>query len=242
MPRLLSQLLAVLLLSVIAGQAKAAGVNLSWDACTSEGGVQNKDFACNTNLGSRTMYGSFILANDQPNFIGAEITIDFHVQSDSLPAWWKFHSASACRNSALSVSFVFGDDPNESCVDPWAGLGSGGIGAYSMPAEPDADPNTARLKLVAAVPSTNPQQLTAGTEYYCFKVVISSAKTVGSGSCNGCSVPMCILLSRISAVQNNFTQEDLTQAATSNLITWQSATECSGTQNVTWGQIRSLLR
>jgi hypothetical protein len=56
---------------------------------------------------------------------------------------------------------------------------------------------------------------------------------------------MCILLSKISAVQNDHTQEDLTQAATSSLITWQSATECPAgntAQNVTWGQIRSVMR
>ena len=37
MPRLPSQLLTLLLLAALAGPAAAAGVNLSWDACTGDG-------------------------------------------------------------------------------------------------------------------------------------------------------------------------------------------------------------
>ena len=66
--------LAVVLLlgGLVSGSLASAeaGVNLSWDACTSEGGIQNKTFSCNTNSGSRVLYGSFVLAADQPNFVG----------------------------------------------------------------------------------------------------------------------------------------------------------------------------
>ncbi len=56
--------LTLILASLVcsAEPAIAAGVNLSWNACTPEGGVQNKTFACNSNTGSRTIYGSFVLA------------------------------------------------------------------------------------------------------------------------------------------------------------------------------------
>src|SRR4029077_5631493 len=97
---------------------------------------------------------------------------------------------------------------------------------WTTPQVPSGEPSSARVLAIAAVPSTAPIQLTAGTEYYCFKLAISSTKTVGSGACDGCSVPMCILLSKISAVQNDRTQEDLTEPATSNLITWQAASDC----------------
>jgi hypothetical protein len=88
-------------------------------------------------------------------------------------------------------------------------------------------------------------QLTAGTEYECFKLVVSNTHTVGSGACDGCSTPVCIVLSQISAVQNDGTQEDLTSPVTSNIVSWQSGETCSGAhipQNVTWGQIHSVLR
>ena len=221
------------------------GVNLSWDACTEEGGVQNKTFACDTNVGSRTMYGSFVLSANQPHFVGAEIIVDLQAQGSSLPAWWQFTYSGACRVDALTTTFDFGSDPGISCHDPWDGQATGGIGAYSSPAYTGADPNTARLTAVAAVPSTIPQTLTAGTEYYCFKVNISSVKTVGSGSCAGCAVPVCILLTQVRAVQSDNAHEDLTQPVSSNLVTWQSAQNCPAglsPQNVTWGQIRSVLR
>lgn len=222
----------------------APGVNLSWNSCAGEGGVQNKTFACDTNVGTRTMYGSFVLSANQAHFIGAEIILDFQAQNPSLPAWWQLQGG-GCRNTALSASFNFTSDPGVSCHDPWAGQGTGGIGAYSTPAQPGGDSNTARLTIVAAVPSSIPQSLTAGTEYYCFKVSITSEKSVGSGACAGCTVPVCVLLTQIRAVQNDNSHEDITQPATSNLVTWQSAQNCPGSlapQAVTWGQVRSVLR
>ena len=78
----------------------ASGVNFSWDACTSEGGVQNKTFACDTNTGSDVLYGSFVLGTDQTNSIGIEATVDIHAQSTNLPDWWQFVNAGACRQSA----------------------------------------------------------------------------------------------------------------------------------------------
>ena len=227
----------------------AAGVNFSWDACTPEGGVQNKTFACSTNTGTRTMYGSFVLADDQPNFVGVEIRVDISVQTDSLPAWWQFFNAGACRQTALSLNFLFGNDPGTSCTDPWSGQATGGIGAYhtfwTTPQVPGGDGNAAQIVIAAAVPSTTPVPLTANTEYYCFKLVLSNAKTVGTGACGGCSTPVCIVLSQVSAVQNDNSQESLTDPITSNILTWQSASNCAGAnaaQNVTWGQIRSVLR
>jgi hypothetical protein len=123
------------------------------------------------------------------------------------------------------------------------------MGAYhtfwTTPQVPSGNASRAQIRIAAAVPSTTPVQLTAGTEYYCFKLVITDAKTMGSGACAGCSTPVCIVLSKISAVQNNGTQEDLTDAITSNIVSWQSGETCSGgniPQNTIWGQIRSVLR
>lgn len=244
---------APLTMLLIAGLAASSvvhadpGVNLSWDACSPEGGIQSKTFACNSNSGTRSMWGSFILSGDQPNFVGIEATIDIQAQSDSLPAWWQFKNAGACRASALTVNFDFTSDPATACTDPWSGQAIGGLAGYFTYWTPGADlaPNVSQLRFGAAVPSTSPISLTAGTEYYCFKLNLSSAKTVGSGSCGGCSTPVCIVLSKISAVQNDGTQEDLTSAITSNILSWQSGATCSGgniPQNITWGQIRSVLR
>ena len=41
-----------------------AGVNLRWDQCFSDGGVQNKTFACNTNVGVERLVMSLVLDSD----------------------------------------------------------------------------------------------------------------------------------------------------------------------------------
>jgi hypothetical protein len=179
--------------------------------------------------------------------VGVEVTMDFQAQADSLPAWWQFFNAGACRSSALTVNFSFSDAPATACTDPWSGQGIGGLAGYYTYWTPGSGlaANASQLRFGAAVPSTSPISLTAGTEYYCFNLRMSVIKTVGSGSCAGCSTPVCIVLSKISAVQNDGTQEDLTTAITSNILSWQSGAACSGAtipQNITWGQIRSVLR
>ena len=241
--------LAVMLLlgGLVSGSLASAdaGVNLSWDACSGDGGAQSKTFACNTNSGFKTMVGSFVLAADQPNFIGVEVTIDIQAQADSLPAWWRFFEAGACRQSALTVNFQ--TDSGTNCTDLWSGQAIGGLAGYYTYWTPGSGfaPNASQVRFGAAVPSISPISLTAGIEYYCFNVRMSATKTVGTGACDGCSTPVCIVLSKISAVQNDGAREDLTGPITSNILSWQSGVTCSGgnfSQNITWGQIRSVLR
>ncbi len=56
-----SLLLSVSLL-LVPTLAQGAGVNLAWDACSPEGGVPSKTFACNTNSGSETLWASFVIS------------------------------------------------------------------------------------------------------------------------------------------------------------------------------------
>ena len=240
--------LGVLLLlgGLVSGSvAAAAGINMAWDACSADGGVQSKTFACNTNSGLKVMVGSFVLAADQPNFVGVEVTIDIQAQADSLPAWWRFYEVGACRQSALTVNFL--TDSGTNCADLWSGQATGGLAGYYTYWTPGAGlaPNRSQVRFGAAVPQASAIPLTAGTEYYCFNVRMSATKTVGTGACAGCTTPVCIVLSKISAVQNDKTQEDLTSPITSNILSWQSGATCSGgniPQSLTWGQIRSVMR
>jgi len=243
--------LAALLLSGLLSSSSAfagAGVNLSWDACTPEGGVQNKTFACNTNLGSRTMFASFVLGSDMPNAVGFDARVDITAQADSLPAWWRFDGPNTCR-VGLSCSFNFASDPNTACVDAFGSQATGAVAGYRTywtdPQVPGGNPATAEPLLIAAVQLASAQALTAGTEYYAFKLTISSTKTVGTGACAGCSTPVCITLSEIEVDGSDATKQVLTGPIVSSSVTWQSASQCAGSlapQNVTWGQIRSVLR
>lgn len=249
MRALKTRLLLLGCLILAAQRSSAGGVNFSWNACTSEGGVQNKTFACNTNTGVLVMYGSFTLTADQPNFVAIEATVDIHAESASLPDWWQFLNEGACRQNALSAAFDFSGDPGTSCHDPWAVSATGAAAGYhtywTTPPVPSGNASDAQVLLIAAVPSISPQHLAAGTEYYAFKLSIALAKTVGTGACSGCSTPVCITLSRLSAIQIDNSQEVLTQPVTANVVTWQSPASCPGAeaaQNITWGQIRSVLR
>ncbi|MBI5709274.1 MAG: hypothetical protein HZC42_03090 [Candidatus Eisenbacteria bacterium] len=241
--------LMVLLVGTVtlAAEATAAGVNFSWDACTAEGGVQSKTFACNTNAGSRAAWGSFMVAADQDSFVGVEIIVAVQAQSDTLPDWWQFFNSGACRQTALSTSFDFTSAPGTACTDPWFGQAAGGLAAYhtinTVPPVPSGLANAAEIKIGAAV--ANPLTLSAGTEYYCFRLGITNVKTVGSGACSGCDVPVCLTLSQVKVAQVGGTSEYLTNPIASNVVLWQTDTPCSGAsapQNVTWGQIRSILR
>ena len=229
--------------------ARASGVNFSWDACTSEGGVQSKTFACNTNTGSSSGWASFVLASDQSAFVGIEAVIDIQTQADSLPSWWQVYGGGTCRQNALTASIDFTSAPDSLCHDFWGGGGTGGITAYQTywtdPQVPSGSPSTARIKYAAAVPYDSPLSLTGGTEYYAFRVQLSNAKTVGTGACSGCDVPACLTLSEIKVYQQDGSFEDLTSAITANIILWQTSTPCGGMsapQRITWGQIKSVLR
>lgn len=229
----------------------ATGVNLAWDGCLPEGGVSSKTFACNTNTGTATMWGSFALAADQSQFVGIDAVVDVQTQSDSLPDWWQLYNTGACRSSALSASFDFTSAPRTSCSDPWSGQGGGGLTGYHTywtdPQVPSGNPDASQIKLAFAFPSTAPESLTAGVEYYAFKLLLSATKSTGTGSCAGCSTPACITFSEIKVTQLDGSYEDLTAPISSNVALWQTSTPCSGsgavvTPNVTWGQIRSVLR
>lgn len=229
--------------------AGAAGANLAWNACLSEGGAANKDFACNSNTGTNVLYGSFVLAASQPLCTGIEATVEISASADSLPAWWQLFNVGACRRTSLAASFEVSSDPGTSCTDMWQGTGVGGLGAYhtywTIPQVTSGQANQASIRFGAAVPVDSPLQLTAGVEYYAFKLMVNNAKSNGAGSCSGCSTPVCILLSNLNVVQSDNQHESLTVAQTSNLVTWQAATSCPGAmaaQNITWGQIRSVMQ
>ncbi len=223
-----------------------AGVNLTWDACTPEGGVPSKTFACTTNSGSETLWASFVISAAQDSFVGVEAWLDLQAQSEALPDWWQVFNDGACRQSGMSVSLDFTGAPNSACTDPWLGLGVGGLAGYhtstTVPPVPGGNPNAAQLILGAGVAS--PFALAAGIEYYVFKLTLAKAKTVGDGACSGCATPACMTLNQLRVTQRDGSYEDLTQPLVSNVVSWQSGAGCGAAapRRVTWGQVRSVLR
>jgi hypothetical protein len=167
-------------------------VNLRWDNCYGDGGAWNKNFACDTNLGSERLVGSFELDQPLAQRTGMEIVLDLSVAVPILPAWWSFNSG-GCRLSSLSANPIL-PIGSANCTDWAQGAAAGGLAAYQLGVN---GPSTARIIVGFAVPAANAENLDPGQEYFAFTAVINHARTVGTGACGGCDVPVCIFLSEV---------------------------------------------
>jgi hypothetical protein len=111
-------------------------------------------------------------------------------------------------------------------------------------------PNTARLLCMNAVSSIQAVDLTGGQEYGVAKWSLDNSKTVGTGACSGCVVPVCILFTSANITTvNNLNDTKLENAASpgSNFVSSQGGEYlylCDGvpTRNSTWGAVKSLYR
>jgi hypothetical protein len=247
-------LLCGTLLALTATAASAAqGVNLRWQACFGDGGLFNRSFACNVNTGSHQLVGSFELGADLGSVSGNEIIIDLASDGPVLPAWWEIRAPGVCRNASLSFNTTI-SALAVNCFDWGNGLSVGGIGAYSIGL---AGPNTARIVAAAAVPPSSLQELFGATEYFSFNAVVNNAKTVGTGACVGCEVPVCIVFNSLNLTTpiaaNNRKLTGPTNGTDSDFCLWQGGgnpggprgTGCPGatpTKSSTWGTVKSLYR
>ena len=237
-------LLCGMLLAASATLASAAGVNLAWNNCAGDAGVQNITFACNTNTGNRGLVGSFVVDGDIPIVNGNELVVDLQSASAALPDWWQFTTAGVCRQTALSIAAHNGAN----CPDMFEGQASMNIAAYQLAKHGLA--NEARILCVNAVQAAAVVTLFAGQEYGIARWTITNSKTVGSPSCTGCTVPVCIVFNSANITTDaGLNDTKLTAAANpgSNFVTWQggAGTNCPAatpTKNATWGSVKSLYR
>lgn len=235
--------LAAALLLCAPPRAIAGGFDLAWDRCWPGGGTSARESACDTDAGSQTLVGSFVLPADQPRFVGIEVKLSIEAEGASLPDWWSFFNGDACRAAALSASFDFMAFDQGSCTDPWSGQAFGGIAAYhtahTQPPVPDGRANEGELVLAAAM--ANPVALHAGTEYYAFRLTISNAGTVGG--CGGCATPVCVSLVQIRSGEAGGSYQTLTRGLSNDRVGWQHGASCEPVvQNRTWGQVKTLYR
>jgi hypothetical protein len=178
---------------LLTAPAHAGPLHLRWNACLADGGAVNRSFACDTDEGAHTLVGSFVLPGDMKQVSGVEVSVDVVVAGSTLPAWWQFRNAGACRPSALTWST---DLPGgaEHCADWGAGEAVGGFAGY----KPGAfGPSSARIIGVSAVPYNDLVELKANTEYFAFALVLRNTKSTGVGACAGCALGACIALRSI---------------------------------------------
>lgn len=244
-------------LLVLATGAGASGVNLAWDQCLPEGGMQAKHFACGQNSGYDEIVGSFVPGQAHAAFIGCEVAVDIQSENPVLPDWWQFFNTGSCRQNALTTTFDFTTAPQSACNDPFQGQAMGGLAAYltsrTQRPVPGGKANAARIILAMAM--AVPTRLASGVEYYCFRLRISNQASAGAGSCAGCTTPACITLAEVAVYDDNppapggqetppRMAESLTTQHQSNGIGWQDTGQncTSAVKNKTWGQLKNIYR
>jgi hypothetical protein len=239
---------------------------MRWDQCYGDGGVSNKNFACDTNNGSETLVLSFKPPTDLDQVNGNEITLELRAPSAVLPAWWAFKNTGTCRSTSLSVNPAISAS-SAACLDEFAGLAISGIGAYNIGYGGGAG---AQLRIAEAVPASALATLTGDQEYFALNIVITHSKTVGTGSCAGCLTPVCLLFNEMKITRGG-PDFDVTLtdpfATNSWVTTWQGGTpsvyytpetRCGGSceykgwhigcylptpaHSPTWGAIKSMYR
>jgi hypothetical protein len=162
-----------------------------------------------------------------------------------LPAWWQFKNPGTCRQTSLAALVGPG-----SCVDTWRAIATAAIAAYFTQANvPQVSPNRARILGSISIPGDFGSLVYPGTEYFCFQIRINNAKTVGTGACTDCQVPVCLVLAEVLLTSNNSGDFRLFNALESNYCLWQGGAiggaGCPGatpTINRTWGQLKSMYR
>ena len=244
-------LLCGALLALTASVAAAEGVNFSWTDCYGDGGVQNKNFACTANTGAaHAAVGSYVAPAGVGGLTGNEVVIDLQSQGAALPAWWQFKNAGTCRTTSQAMNFT-APVSLASCVDYWSGQAAGGIGAYNIGF--GGNPARARIVAAIAVPASAVGPVDADVEYFSFNLTMNNAKTVGTGACAGCSIPVCLVLNSIKLTQGvgigDFKLSAPGNGIDSNYITWQGGNiggsgcpAATPAKNATWGTVKSLYR
>ena len=243
-------LLCAALLALTAVTASAAplngGLKFRWNSCYGDVGVQNKTSACTANTGSNVMVASFDLAGDVLGATGIETIVDAATAGTALPAWW----TTTCRTGFISANPTI-STAAVNCFE-WASGIAGGLGAWRQGL--DYGPSSGRA-IMAFATATPTDVFGAAGEYFAFNLVVSNAKTAGTGNCAGCSTPACIVFNNVKMVAGLNTGAIINQPAApgSNYVTWQGGAGASSnlgsgcpaatpTRNASWSSVKSLYR
>lgn len=243
MKRMITGVSLVAAMLLMASSAMATGLNMTWNACATDGGANNKTGACTSNLGNAgTLVGTFNIPTDVVGATGIELVVDFIANDATLPPWW----SAACRTPFTMNPTISGSAVN--CFDWSSGTALGGIG--SVIPNYAYGPNTARVIAGFAVPppGVDVTAIPAGSgEYFAFNIILSNAKSTGTGSCAGCATQVCLVFNNMKMVAGLDTAHNIgdAEAPGSNVATWQGVgANCAAvpTRNKTWTQVKALYR
>lgn len=218
--------LAAALLLVVSSTAALAqpppgpiSTNLSWDQCAGDGYVGDRSFACSDNSGMEIFYLSIVLHDHaRSGIVAIDCALDVTPASAELPDWWRVDFG-MCRPYALGAGAeLFEDFPG--CARWYEGLGPQPMTLFH-PYYPE--PGRFHVLAAAVLPADAPATLDTEREYVVLRFRLLHSRSTGPDVCQGCTVPTCIGLSRLSleclspCVSENFS------GAGFNTLTWQGA-------------------
>lgn len=255
-------LLACSLLLLAAASANASATHIRWNACYGDGGVTNRDFACDTNAGSEQLECSFTLTVPVSGVWQIDGFVNMAFAASTLPAWWQFVTAGSCRAGSLSARNL-PPATAVACVD-WADGNRDGLLSYRSTS---LGPNGSQIEVLSPMAPAAPFDLNAGQEYFAFTALVNHAKTVGAGACGGCNLGGCMGFVGVRLVRSGPALSIgeppgdvlITPAGTvDQVVTWQGGvgiaipnyggagwTYCPGAtpaRNRTWGDVKAIYR
>ena len=179
------------LLALVFAVPAWAGPHLRWDAPFGHPDAQtNKNFACDTNVGEDVLVVSFWAPDSVADVRGYLVELDGTSAQTTLPDWWRI---SECRSSSsLSV------DPSAAPDWPVGVLPGAVVGGvdYAMRF------NFSHFRLRFTVQADTLQPLHSigprSGEQFVGRVQLKRQRTVGTGSCSGCPVQVCISHAKVT--------------------------------------------
>lgn len=216
--------------------AKAEWAALHWDACGAQ--VASRQFACDSNSGESRMVVS-AYRDSAGGFTSAfTCSLDVVVAAQTLPSWWMLGRAE-CRAGSL-VESVIAEPVDVQCAYAWHGVLAHGMlitsGAIS-----------AQTHLwIEGVDVTQDVRMTPHLEVFVVALTLRHDKSVGAGSCAGCSTSACVLLRDVTFVDEggaNTIHMPLLPEQT--MLVWQGGTpSCAAVpvRNRTWSGVKALYR
>lgn len=245
MRHLIRGFVATAAVAMIMGASSASaqgGLNLSWDDCGSNGNA-DAVFACNTNAGAAfNLFASVAASTNLQNFVGSVMVLDFQSESATLPDWWQYGgcrlatSLTAAPAAGVTTCTDITDNPQFGGIDYTTAFGG--------------NANRSRLRTAYAMDAGLAGPLASGTEHTLIQVAINRNRTTGTGSCAGCSTPMCIVLNSVLLDQVNTSLPVVleTEPLQRRHVTWQgtptgfTCPDAVPVKSRTWGQLKSLYR
>jgi hypothetical protein len=222
----------------------AEGLYLTWGDCAVTGGRSLETSACDTDIGSSSLFCGLVMPAATDSVLGIEVVVDIQYSSATLPDWWRFGSG-GCREGLLAADTDFGG--LSTCLDFWQGRVAGGMQSYTLGM---LRGDQARIRLAFGVPSNHPRSLDATDMYYAARIVLSNDRTLACPGCSGgtCLVLNSVLVKRPPRPEGAPTTDVLVTTpgnGNGNWAIWQpGGANCQAVpvRNVTWGRLKALYR